>query len=113
MITDECEKLKLSTPVLNEDKILSDGTYGIYELPYNATGLIGIHIKSQRPIRLYLMFDEILSNADRVDYLRGTCCNAAIFDLPAGERTLRFLRFIPANTCRRRYTAGMRRQRFL
>ena len=90
MITDECEKLKLSTPVLNEDKILSDGTYGIYELPYNATGMIAINIKSQHPIRLYLMFDEILSNADRVDYLRGTCCNAAIFDLPAGERTLRF-----------------------
>ena len=90
MITEECEKLQLSTPASNEDKALSDGTYGIYELPYNATGMIGIHIKSQRPIRLYIMFDEILSNAGRVDYLRGTCCNAAIFDLPAGDRTLRF-----------------------
>ena len=36
------------------------------------------------------MFDEILSDAGRVDYLRGGCCNAAIFDLPAGDRTLRF-----------------------
>lgn len=97
MITEECEKLQLSAPVSNEDKALSDGTYGIYELPYNATGMIGIHIKTQRPIRLYIMFDEILSDTDRVDYLRGGCCNAAIFDLPAGERTLRFFE---AYTCK-------------
>lgn len=29
MITEECEKLQLSAPVSNEDKALSDGTYGI------------------------------------------------------------------------------------
>ncbi len=104
MITEECEKLQLSTPTANEVKTLSDGAYGIYELPYNATGMIEIHIKAQRPLRLYIMFDEILSDGNRVDYLRGGCCNAAIFDLPAGERRLRFFevytcKYIQAAVC--------------
>ncbi len=70
----------------------------------NLTGFIGLHVSCREPVRLFLMFDEIMSGTT-VDWKRLTSLNAIPFELAPGEYdletfepyTLRYLRVIALN----------------
>ena len=76
--------------------------YTVYKLPYNATGFVRFIVQCDKPITLYLTFDEILCN-EQVKYLRMRCSNVIRFDLCAGTHklqlfevyTMQYLQFTP------------------
>ena len=70
---------------------LSD-EYAIYELPYNATGFFDIRLEVREKSRIFVMFDEILSNGS-VDFLRMNSCNCFVYRMNAGK--YRLMNFAP------------------
>lgn len=61
---------------------LSNG-YGLYSLPYNATGFLRFQVKCLEDCIVYLLFDEILIDGE-LDFLRMTSCNCFKYYLDAG-----------------------------
>ncbi|GMV90343.1 MAG: hypothetical protein AMXMBFR82_01210 [Candidatus Hydrogenedentota bacterium] len=80
---------------------LNAGHYQIVDLGTNLSGFIGATVTCETAMRLYVTFDEILSNGD-VDFKRLGCVNALLFELEPGTYTLesfepytaRYLKFI-------------------
>lgn len=75
----------LSTDKKTESKFpltLSDG-YGLYSLPYNATGFLRFQVECSEDCIVYLQFDEILIDG-KLDFLRMTSCNCFKYYLDAG-----------------------------
>jgi alpha-L-rhamnosidase len=80
---------------------LSPGTFRILDLGADLTGTLVATVHCLRPARLYLVFDEILSQGD-VDFRRLGCVNALTYDLQPGDYrlesiepyTLRYLKLI-------------------
>jgi alpha-L-rhamnosidase len=66
---------------------LTEKTFQIYDLGTNLTGFIGLRVQCQKPVRLLLLFDEILSGRD-VDFSRLGCVNIISYDLQPGEYAL-------------------------
>lgn len=80
---------------------LDGGRYQIADLGTNLSGFIGATVTCEKTMRLYVTFDEILSNGD-VDFKRLGCVNALLFELEPGTYALesfepytaRYLKFI-------------------
>ncbi len=80
---------------------LQKNRFSILDLGTNLSGFIGGKVKCLEKTRLYLTFDEILSEGD-VDWKRLGCVNAVLFELEKGEYelesfepyTLRYLKAI-------------------
>ncbi len=68
--------------------LIKHSRFNIYELPYNATGVISLTVNCHDDTTLYVMFDEILINND-VDFLRMDCSNAIKYVLPKGQHKIR------------------------
>ncbi len=62
---------------------LSANEFSIVDLGTNLTGFIGASIQCSEPVKLYVTFDEILTNAD-VDFKRLGCVNAVGYELEPG-----------------------------
>lgn len=68
---------------------------------YNATGLVSFSIECQTDTKLYLLFDEVLTEDSHIDCLRLTSSNVLIWELEADHYdlitcepyTMRYLRF--------------------
>jgi alpha-L-rhamnosidase len=75
--------------------------FALLDLGTNLTGFIGAHVVCKKPARLYLTFDEILTNGD-VDFRRLYCANVVYYELQPGwyriesfePYTLRYLKLI-------------------
>ncbi len=80
---------------------LNSGHYQIVDFGCNLTGFIGAKLVCRRKARLFLAFDEILSNGD-VDFKRLGCVNVVYYELQPGTYalesfepyTLRYLKLI-------------------
>jgi alpha-L-rhamnosidase len=80
---------------------LKSNSWGILDLGCNLTGFIGARVTCRSNTRLFLTFDEILSNGD-VDFKRLGCVNIVAYQLPPGTYelesfepyTLRYLKAI-------------------
>ncbi len=80
---------------------LTSNSFHIVDFGVNYSGFLGAHIRTDRPTRLFLTFDEILTGDD-VDFKRLGCVNAVLYDLSPGEYrvesfepyTLRYLKLI-------------------
>lgn len=80
---------------------LGPDTFHLLDFGTNLTGFLGARVTVAKPARLYLTFDEILTNQD-VDFKRLGCVNALTFDLAPGTYevesfepyTLRYLKAI-------------------
>ncbi len=80
--------------------VLKPNSYRIVDLGVNLTGFIGARITARTRTRLFVTFDEILSNND-VDFKRLQCVNAVLYELEPGAHavetfepyTLRYLKF--------------------
>ena len=57
--------------------------YGLYELPFNATGFIRLQVSCQHPCTVYLMFDEVLLDG-KLNFLRMNAYNLFKYTLDPG-----------------------------
>ncbi len=62
---------------------LEKNTYRIVDFGTNFTGFLGATLRCDKPTRVYLAFDEILSDGD-VDFKRLGCVNVVAYDLEPG-----------------------------
>ena len=69
------------------DLTLPTDGYALLDLGHELTGLLSLHVRAEQPVRLVLLFDEILKDG-RVDATRLDCCNAISYELEAGEYDL-------------------------
>ena len=84
-----------------ESRVLGSNAWEIVDLGCNLTGFIGAKLNCRSKTRLFLTFDEILSNGD-VDFKRLGCVNIIAYDLQPGTYevestepyTLRYLKLI-------------------
>mgnify|MGYP002510834010 CR=1 FL=1 len=65
---------------------LEDG-YGLYELPFNATGFIRLEVQCGEPCTVYLMFDEILAEG-KLDFRRMSTYNFFKYTLDPGRHSI-------------------------
>ena len=80
---------------------LDAGTFDIVDFGTNLSGFIGARITCKKAARLFVTFDEILSDGD-VDFKRLACVNAILFELSPGTHdvesfeayTLRYLKLL-------------------
>ncbi len=63
------------------------GTYTLYDMGCEYTGLIGCEVTCTERVRVMILFDEILTDGD-VHFLRMGCSNVLLYDLPAGHHFL-------------------------
>jgi len=76
------------TPKGEENKDTEyDGHYSVYKFAYNATGIINLTVECEKPVTLYLGFDEIFIDRT-VNTGRERCCNIIRYELPKGRHTL-------------------------
>jgi len=76
-------------------------TQHILDLGADVTGFIGASLNCSNPARVFLIFDELLSDGD-VDFKRLSCVNIVSYELPEGSfaleafepYTLRFLKLL-------------------
>lgn len=87
--TDEYQRMRFIPGETCTGGELEDDTYTVFALPYNATGMPRFRVTCPAPLRLYVIFDEVLSE-DRVDALRMDCANIVRYDLCAGVHELQF-----------------------
>jgi len=87
--TDECSKLKFLTMEDNADEGLKENQYSLYKLPHESAGFLNLKIKCNMNCRIYILFDEILSDEGTVDFGRMDCANVIRFDLCQGEHNLK------------------------
>lgn len=66
---------------------LPEGTFRVVDFGRNLTGFPCLKVKCDRPIRLYLSFDETLTG-DQVNWRRLGCVNVVTYDLAEGAYTL-------------------------
>ncbi len=82
----EASREKGDRPLRAIDEIpLSEGGYAIVDLGKNFTGFIGATITCAEPTRLFLTFDEILSDGGDVDFMRLDCANIVALELQPGS----------------------------
>jgi alpha-L-rhamnosidase len=80
---------------------LAANSYHIVDLGTNLTGFVGAKVTARKNTRLFVVFDEILSNGD-VDFKRLNCVNIISYEIEPGEYeiesiepyTMRYLKFI-------------------
>ena len=93
---------KSSRPYQSETRLtLSASSYDVLDLGTNLTGFLGAHVECRRPCRLFLLFDEILTDGD-VDFKRLGCVNIVVWELRPGTYdietfepyTLRYLKLL-------------------
>lgn len=80
---------------------LKPNTFHTVDFGVNLSGFLGATINVRSKTRLFLTFDEILSNSD-VDFKRLGCCNIVLYELEPGSYrvesfepyTLRYLKLI-------------------
>ncbi|MBN1294117.1 MAG: hypothetical protein JXB48_19935 [Candidatus Latescibacteria bacterium] len=63
------------------------GNWRVYDFGTNLTGFIGLEISCEKPVTVFLTFDEILTGLD-VDFRRLSCVNAVGYELKPGMYTL-------------------------
>lgn len=71
-------------PFSPEEKLqFTKNSYHLVDFGTNLTGFLGAKITSRNGARLFLTFDEILSNGD-VDFKRLSCVNIVSYEIPPG-----------------------------
>lgn len=102
----EIQELKtISTDRINSpytektEVLLNKNSFHIYDLGTNLTGFVGLKVAADTNVKLYLTFDEVLTDND-VSYSRLSCVNIISCEMTKGEHgfesfepyTLRYLK---------------------
>lgn len=68
---------------------LSQGSFSTYNFGLDRTGFIGLKVKCETSVRLFLHFDELLTKGDVLGFLRmRDVCNEVVYELKPGEYVL-------------------------
>lgn len=71
---------------------ISEGEYEVYKMRHNSAGFIRVKLFCRTDVTLYILWDEILSEGRRVNFMRcGDTCNASRVDLCVGHHEFVFL----------------------
>ena len=89
LVTDEYQKMKFVKETGLRQGVLSGNSYALYRFPYNATGMVTLHVNCKTKTTLYVLFDEILTDGE-VKFLRNGCANIVKYELPQGLHHLQF-----------------------
>ena len=91
VLSDDIQKIRIKSKNIidkpykpGEDVLLKEGAYSILGFGTDITGFIGLKLKCKSKTKLYLIFDEILTDGD-VDFKRLQCVNAIGYDLEPGD----------------------------
>lgn len=71
-----------------ENAKIKDGEFAIYHMSPEISGMFSFRVKSEKPIEILIMFDEVMRGGNRLDYRRFGTTNALLWRIPAGEHTL-------------------------
>lgn len=66
---------------------LGENSFRVLDFGTNLSGFIGLRVKVEEPVRLFVTFDELFGQGD-VDFKRLDCVNAVLYELAVGEYTL-------------------------
>ncbi len=85
---EECINMEFSEAYYEIKNLLNEKEYSVYKLPFESTGLLNIHINCKRKSKIYVLFDEILTENGTVNFRRMSCSNTIRFDLCEGTHAL-------------------------
>lgn len=88
--TQECQDFEfVDLELINskQEMVLTEKQFAMYSFPRLCCGLLNAKIKCNAKTRIYILFDEILSD-NSVNFLRLECANAIRYDLDVGEHDL-------------------------
>ncbi len=86
---EECINFKY-TPSNGDIKAhAKENEYTLYKFPFESTGFLKLNITCKETSRIYVLFDEILTDAGTVDFRRMSCSNTIRFDLCKGTHSLK------------------------
>lgn len=89
-VVEEVQRFQyIASPGMLAGEALPNHHYQIYELPYNATGMVDFEAECASEMDLYCMFDEVLSRGD-VALPRMGCVNVVKYHLAPGKYHLKF-----------------------
>ncbi len=86
---EECHNFDFSPANDDKKSSLKQFEYSVYKLPFESTGLLRLSVNCKKPSRIYVLFDEILTENNNIDFRRMSCSNTMRFDLCEGEHLLR------------------------
>ncbi len=86
---EECINYKFKPFDIIENS-LKENEYSLYKIPFESTGLLSLKVSCNRKSRIYVLFDEILTDEGAISFRRMTCSSAIRFDLCEGTHSLRF-----------------------
>ncbi|GBG05971.1 hypothetical protein PAT3040_00460 [Paenibacillus agaridevorans] len=83
--TETLETYEQMTPYIGTERLtLRRGQFYIVDFGVNTSGFIGCHVICRARVKLFIAFDEILTDGD-IDFLRLSCVNVIGFELEAGS----------------------------
>lgn len=88
-VSREIQDFAFENTTLNDNTLLRDEEYRIYELPYNSAGFPQVQVRVEKDTELYLIFDEVLVEED-ICMTRDECCRAVKYELKPGNYNLKF-----------------------
>lgn len=69
---------------------IAENKFKIFSLPYNATGFLKAEITCEEDTAIYITYDEILTDKNKIDALRNNCCCVIRYDLCPGTHNIQF-----------------------
>lgn len=88
--TDECLGLKFITSNKKISNEIKENEYNIYKLPFVTSGLFNLDIECTEESKVYLLFDEVLTEDKTLDFTRLDCANVSRLDLCKGKHKVNF-----------------------
>ncbi len=86
----ECCNMDFAPACLGVKTCLSANEYNVYKLPFEMTGFLSLRVKCKAETQIYILFDELLTDDNNVNFLRMSgVANAVRFDLCEGSHNLR------------------------
>lgn len=89
IITDETQKMCFTPADGTYSADFAADSYALYQLPYNATGMVALDITCHEDLVFFVLFDEVLTDGVLKPY-RGGCSNAIRYELCKGKHRLQF-----------------------
>lgn len=108
-VSEEAQKFIFYPEIKKEKSISSrhiENGYVSFRFPYNATGFYKIDITVEKAGRIYVLFDEILTDGE-IDFLRMYSCNCFLYTAEPGHYilmsfapyTMKYLKIIMTGSC--------------
>ncbi len=86
---EECINMEFA-PACNDIKArLNKHEYSVYKLPFEASGFLNLSVNCNKKSKIYVLFDEILTDNGSINFRRMSCSNSIRFDLCEGKHNLR------------------------